>query len=144
LIAVSKKKEDYQSGPRKPGRPPLFDKQIEVSIKKREVAKQALDTAESHQNRMKEAVQQIGKIYLPVDLKTGKLKETEAVSESLEKCFADIESVASEVNLLDRSLKRIKKAKKVIVDMIATILFFTWPFEAKWKPFPCRQMLKRL
>jgi len=124
-------KEDYRSGPPKPGRRPLFDKRIEGSIQRREVAQQVLDTAESHQNRMKEAVQQIGKVYHPVDLETGKLKETEEVSASLEKCFADIESVASEANLLDRSLKRIKKAKKVVVDMIATILFFHMAIRCK-------------
>lgn len=54
------------------GRPPQFDKQIEASLQKQEHAKRDVATAESHQLRMKEAIQKIGKNYHPVDLETGK------------------------------------------------------------------------
>jgi len=88
-------------------------------------------TAESHQLRMKEAIQKIGKSYHPVDLETGKLRQINEVSQSLNDCFNEMESVALAANLMERSLKKIKKAKKVIVDMVATVLFYHMSIQAK-------------
>jgi len=124
-------KKDFQNGAPKPGRPPCFDKRIEDAIENREAARDALEKAESHQLRMKEAVREIGKVYHPVDIETGRLKEPEEVAESLTKCFTEIETVASEANLGERSVKRTVKARKVVVDMVATILFFCMTIRAK-------------
>jgi hypothetical protein len=123
-----KEKEDYQP---RPGRPPQFDKRIEAVTEKQRAAQQAVSQAESNQIRMKEAVRQIGRVYHPVDLETGKVKDTEEVSKALEGCFSEIEAVAADANLLDRSLKRIGKAKKVVVEMVATILFFHMTIRTK-------------
>jgi len=124
-------KEDYRNSRPGPGRPPQFDKRIEASIRDRESAQECLNEAESHRKRMKEAVRKIGEVYHPVDLETGKLMETEEVSASLEGCFVEIEAVASAARLTERSLKRIRKARKMVVDMIATILFFHMTIRAK-------------
>jgi hypothetical protein len=124
-------KEEYRNSQPGPGRPPQFEKRIEAAVKNHEAAQQNLKSAESHQKRMKEAVQRISEVYHPVDLKTGKLMEPEKVSASLEDCFAEIEAAASEAGLMERSLKRIRKARKVLVDMIATILFFHMTIKAK-------------
>lgn len=124
-------KENYASSKPCPGRPPQFDKRIETAAKKQEEAIIALEEAESHQKLMKEEIQKIGKVYHPVDIETGKLQETEEVSKSLEDCFCKIEEIANEANLQERCMKRIKKAKKVLLDMIATILFFHMTVNAK-------------
>jgi len=124
-------RDDYWNGGPKSGRPPCFDKRIEDAIQKREAAQEVLVKAESHQQRMKEAVREIGKVYHPVDIETGRLKETEEVAASLGRCFIEMETVASDANLGDRSLKRIAKARKVVVDMVATILFFHMTILAK-------------
>jgi hypothetical protein len=50
---------------------------------------------------------------------------------SLNRFFKEIETVASETKLLDRSLKKIQKAKRVIVDMVAAILFYHMSVQAK-------------
>jgi len=48
------------------------DKDIcEASLQNQENAKQDLELAESHQQRMKEAIQNISKVYHPVDLEIG-------------------------------------------------------------------------
>jgi len=126
-----KEKEDYINGKPGPGRPPQFDKRIEVSRRKEEEARQTFETAQSHRDRMKEAIQRIGDSYHPVDLETGKLREAEEVSGALESCFSEIEAVACEAKLSESSLKRIKKAKKVVADMVATIVFFHLTIRAK-------------
>lgn len=107
-----------------PGRPPQFNVKINQALLKETEAMQALDAAESQQIRMKQEMRKISEIYHPVDLETGKLKGVEEVSDSLDQCFAEIETIAADASLSERSLKKIKKAKKVVVDMVATIVFF--------------------
>jgi len=126
-----REKQEYQQAQHGPGRPPRFDKRIEASLQGQEKALRDLESAESHQQRMKEAIHKIGKVYHPVDLETGELRQTDEVAKSLNDCFAAIEAVASEANLLDRSLKKIQKAKRVVVDMLAAILFCQMSIRAK-------------
>jgi hypothetical protein len=94
-------------------------------------ALQAFYLAESNQARMKQAIRNIGVLYHPVDLETGKLKSSDEVSNSLDQCFAEIETVATEAELSTQSLKRIKKAKNVLPSMIATIAFFYFSIRQK-------------
>ena len=126
-------KVDYANrGPQR-GRPPEFEKRIEKALKKEKEALHDLDAAKSHQARMKSAIHMISDVYHPVDLKTGKLRSAEEVSESLNQCFCEIEAVASEAKLSEASFKRIKKAQKVVVDLVSTIIFFHFTIQAKIK-----------
>lgn len=124
-------KDAYFNADRGPGRPPGFDKRIQEAQEKEGEAKKALDTAIAHQERTKKAVQEISKAYHPYDLETGTPKSAEEVSLSLEKNFSEIEQIASEASLPDRCLKRIQKAKRVVVAMVATIAFFFLTMRAK-------------
>lgn len=124
-------KRDFVNAKPRPGRPPDFDRKIERARIDEQQAREAFESAESNQNRMKEAIRRISKVYHPVDLETGELKEAEDVSESLKKCFSEIETAASMASLKESSWKRIKKAKKVVVDMVASILFFHMTIFAK-------------
>lgn len=114
-----------------PGRPPQFNKKIQDALLEEAEALQGLDAAESHQARMKQAVRKIGELYHPVDLESGKLKTPDEVSDSLNRCFAEIETVAAEAELSDQSFKRIRKAKNVVADMVATIAFFHLTIQRK-------------
>ncbi len=125
------KKVEYENGGTQLGRPPQFNKKIETALAKENEALRALDVAQSHQVRMKDEIHMISEVYHPVDLNTGKLKDVEEVSKSLHQCFCKIEAVASEAKLSEVSIKRIKKAKNVIVDMVATIVFFHLTIQAK-------------
>ena len=124
-------KEAYLSSHREPGRPPDFDKRILEAQQNKAKADEALEIAHTHQERAKKAIQDIGEVYHPYDTETGVIKSAEEVSLSLEKCFSEIEEVASEASLPERCLKRIKKAKRVVVNMVATIAFFFLMVRAK-------------
>jgi hypothetical protein len=124
-------KEFYQKVKNGPGRPPNFDKRIEAAEKIRDEAQKDLDASASHQERMKEVVHKIGAAYHPVDIETGKMKEADEVAEELRQCFVEAEEVASEARLPERSLKRIKKAERVVVDMVATVQFYHLSVRAK-------------
>jgi hypothetical protein len=119
------------SNKRGPGRPPDFAKRIEEARIKEEDARQSLQKAEDHQKQMKDAIKSISEIYHPFALDKGRMKSSEEVSTSLNKCFSEIEDVASSAELSEVSFKRIKKAKKVVVDMVATIVFYLLAIRAK-------------
>lgn len=121
----------YDSKKPGPGRPPQFNKKIEEALLEETKALQAFYAAESHQARMKQAIRKIGTLYHPLDLETGKLKGPDEILNSLNQCFAEIETVATEAELSAQSLKRIKKAKKVLPSMIATIAFFHFSIRRK-------------
>ena len=67
----------------------------------------------------------ISEDYHPYALETGAPQTAEDVSVSLAKRFSNIEEAASEANIPERCIKKIKKAKGAVVAMIAAIAFFS-------------------
>jgi hypothetical protein len=96
-----------------------------------QAAQQALEAALARQERARQAIQGVSAAYHPYDLETGAERDAEEVSDSLEKHFAEIETVAEEAQLSENAFKRIAKAKKVAVAMVATIAFFWLTVRAK-------------
>ena len=126
-----KEKEIFLNEKRPVGRPPEFDKRIEKALEREKEAMEALKKAEEHQACVKEAVDGISTDYHPYDLNTGAPRSPEEVSSSLEKHFSKIEETASEADLPERCNKKIMKAKRVLVQMTATIAFFFLMVRAK-------------
>jgi len=110
---------------------PELDQQIEQAQKQEREARQVLETATTQQERVQKAVQGISGAYHPYDLETGAAQSPEKVTASIQQHFSEIEAVAAEANLPERGVKRIKKAKRVVVEMIATVAFFFLTIRAK-------------
>jgi hypothetical protein len=106
-------------------------RRLQASQEKVKDAKSALETRQSQQQRVQNANQALSAAYHPYDLETGLLRNSESVSALLEEQFTEIEAVAREANLSDRSMDRINKAKRVVVHMVATIAFFWLTVRAK-------------
>lgn len=111
--------------------PPGLKKKIEQAQMEETEARKALETATAHQERLKQAIGKISRVYHPYDLQSGAPRSAEMVSTSLEEQFSEIEAVSTEADLSERCFKRIKKAKGVLVDMIATLAFFFMTVQAK-------------
>jgi hypothetical protein len=110
--------------------PELYE-QIEQAQEQVREAQQALETAAGHQERARKAIQGISEVYHPYDLETGAPKSAAEISAALEQHFVEIETVAAEAQLSERCVKRIEKAKRVMVDMVATVAFFLLTVRAK-------------
>jgi len=82
--------------------------------------------------------------YHPYDLESGAARSAENVASSLEQHFSELEAVATEADLPDRCVKKIKKAKRVVVEMIATIAFFWLIVRAKVEALPWPRKWNRL
>ena len=117
-----------EGGPKCPAR--LENKTEQAQEQEREAHK-ALEIATEHQERAKKAIRGISAAYHPYDLDTGAAKSAEEVSAILEQHFTEIETVATAANLSESRLNKIQKAKRVVVDMVATISFFFLMVQAK-------------
>ncbi len=94
-------------------------------------AQQALARATQQQQRAQQSIREISAAYHPYDLQTGTVRSAETVAQSLEQHFTEIETVAQEAGLSETCLDRIKKAKRVVVQMVATLAFFYLTLRAK-------------
>jgi len=110
-----------------PGREPRREP---VSEREGEAAK-ALETAVLQQERVQQAIRGISAIYHPYALETGRARSPEEVAAALEQHFAEVEQVAEEASLADRCRQKIAKAKRVVVEMVATLAFFFLTVRAK-------------
>ncbi len=131
LSRYQKKKATYLKEEGRTEYPPGLKKKIEKARREQDEAREPLETAAAHQEQVKQAIRGISQAYHPYDLQTGRARKPKVVSTSLEKQFSEIEAVSAAANLSERCFKRIKKAKKVMVDMVATIAFFFMTIQAK-------------
>jgi len=121
----------FNESKRQPGRAPDFDKRITEAIEQEEKAGKALETASTERESVSQAIKGISEAYNPYDLQTGEPRSPEVVSLLIESHFSTIEQVAVGSSLPERSIKRIKKAKRMVLKMIATISFFFLAVRAK-------------
>ena len=113
------------------GRSQELDEQLAQAREQREATQQALEVTSTQRERVRQAIQGISTAYHPYDLETGVATSSEEVSTSLEQHFTEIEAVAKEAQLSENARKRIAKARRVVVTMVATIAFFWHAVKAK-------------
>ncbi len=83
------------------------------------------------QGQAKQAMQGISAVYHPYALESGAPKSAEDVAEELQQHFDVLEQVADNANLSERCRQKIRKAKRVVVQMVATIAFFWLTVQAR-------------
>jgi hypothetical protein len=75
-------------------------------------------------NQVKEARQAIGHAYHPYDIYTGELRNIETLEADLNCIFEQIDNIAKSINLKDTGKKKLKKSKKMVPSMVATLQFY--------------------
>ena len=128
---IISQQQEYETKDRGRGRPANFEKRIEQAHQLEEEAKERLAKATAQQQEAQSAIQAIGLAYHPFDLETGQARSAEEISAILEKHFREIKRIATDAELPSRCKKLIDKARKVIVQLVATIAFFHQTVTAK-------------
>lgn len=80
------------------------------------------ETAKDNQETVRVAKAEIGEVYHPYSINTGKKQSSEQVSSLLEDCFERINGAT--IELSEQCKKRVVKAHNVVSKMIATLSFF--------------------
>jgi len=114
-----------------PAAPPGGDPPLARAPEPEPEARKALEATVAQQERVQQAIQGISAAYHPYDLETGAARRAEEVSRALEQHFAEVEQVAVRATLSERCLQKIAKAKRVVVNLVATIAFFFLTVRAK-------------
>ena len=138
------KKTRYYTQTRRAGRPPHFDKRIEDTRQAEKQARENLATRQRQRECAKKANKGISGVYHPYHLQTGAAQEAETVNKALQAQFKELETIAVEAGLRESSQQRIAKAKRVVVEMVATIAFFWLTVTAKIEALELTEEAERL
>jgi hypothetical protein len=117
--------------PRPVGRPPEFEQRIAAAQAEACQEQAQLESALERQAQATAAIRAISECYHPYDVATGAPRDAASVAESLATQFDSLETVATEASLSERALKNIRKARRVVTKMVATITFFVLTVQAK-------------
>ncbi len=121
--SVERAKEKYDSAQKRPrGRRPCFEKKIKQAKQNDQEAKESLEKARKHYETVRNEKAKIGEVYHPYNLKTGQKQNSQTVCELLTECFQKICDATSDLSY--QCKKRVNKARRVAVKMVATISFF--------------------
>jgi hypothetical protein len=110
---------------RGPARPRNFPKPIGAARQAEARAQPAVDQAESPQDRAREAWPGISEAYPPFDLKTGQRRPVETVAADMKRYLAELDGLASAIDLAERGQASIDKARRPIPPFLATFVFST-------------------
>jgi hypothetical protein len=122
----------YLNRTQKPvGRPPEFEKRIATAQAEEHQKQAQLDSAIERKSQATASIRGISECYHPYDLETGAPRDAESVAKSLATHFDTLETIAAEASLSERSVKNIRKARRVVTKMVATITFFCSTVQAK-------------
>jgi hypothetical protein len=121
----------YLKGAREAACPPELAQPLAAAQAQAPAARQALDTVTAQHQRVQQAIQGIRADYHPYDLETGAAQSAAEVAAALQQHFAELETVATEAHLSERCLQKIGKAKRVVVELVATLAFFFLTVRAK-------------
>lgn len=115
--------EAYQAQPKGPGRPRDYDKQLQSADEEVKVAEAALAKAKANREEVREAARAISQSYHPFDLVTGATRDAATVQADLQAEFTRITQIAETVGLSARCWELLKKAQRLLPQMVKTIDF---------------------
>lgn len=114
------------SGPSPERNPRLCQAQWQVTA-----AEVALEEAQAQQAQAQPAIQTINRAYHPYPLETAQPQTTADIEHQLEQAFAQLDQVADTASLSPRCRERLQKARRVVIDRLATVTFFIMTVTAK-------------
>ena len=113
--------EQYAQQRQGAGRPRDYDGRLDRANNDYEQAQADAVEATERRSRVRQAARGISRAYHPFDLETGQPRQAQQVEADLTEQFGRIEQVADEAGLSDRCRKRLRKAKKLLPQMVATV-----------------------
>jgi hypothetical protein len=116
--------EGYQQGPAGPGRPPDFAGRIAGVQSMRQGAQGRLLAAQGRQEQAAGAIRGLGEDYHPFDSQTGAALEPDELRGRLQGRLGEVERLAEQAGVPQGGRERIKKARRLLPQMVATLAWF--------------------
>jgi hypothetical protein len=122
--AVRQEQEQYERGPRPPGRPPDFVTRLALADSCVRHAAQALQRCQQRQERAREAVRGLADDYHPFDAATGRPVTAAAVGKRLRQRVQAVADVAAEAGLGESSREALAKVRRWLVPVVASLTWY--------------------
>lgn len=118
------REQDYQCGPRPPGRPPDFASDIRVAEDVQRHATAELAQRRQRQQQAREAVRGVAEDYHPFDAHNGQPVSATAVGQRLEQRVQAVEQIINAAQLGESSGQALAKARRWLVPLVASLSWF--------------------
>lgn len=122
--AQRQRQQDYQQGPRPPGRPPDLAGDIRLAEAAERWAVADLTRRRQRQEQAREAVRGVADDYHPFDAASGRPVRAAAAGQRLEQRLGVIEGVVQGADLGESSRQALAKARRWLVPMVASLAWF--------------------
>lgn len=118
------RQQDYQRGPRPPGRPPDFAIAVGLAECVERQAVADWEQRQRWQEQARQAVRGVAEAYHPFDAVSGHPVRAAAVRQRLEKQIQAVEDVVRAANLGESSREAVAKARRWLVPLVASLAWF--------------------
>jgi hypothetical protein len=122
--AQRQRQQDYQHGPRPPGRPPDFAADIRLAEAFEGHAALALEQCQQRQEQVRQAVRGVADDYHPFDASSGRPVTAAAVEKRLGQRLQVIEEVVAAAGLGQGSQEAVAKARRWLIPLVASMTWF--------------------
>jgi hypothetical protein len=116
--------EAHEQGPPRPGRPPDFARRIAGVESLQGGAQRRLLAAQERQEQVGCAIRGLGEDYHPFDAQTGAAVQPDELRQRLQGRLLEAERLAEQAGLSQGGRERIKKARRLLPQMVATLAWF--------------------
>lgn len=144
LEAVQQEARAYAEQSKGPGRPRDYTPLIEQSKQDTQQAEAALEEARRQREKVRQEAGGISSSYHPFDLKTGKARDASTVESELNEHFDVIEEAAAEVGISSVCWALLKKARRLVPQMGATIAFVHTFIKSKVEALKLSEALQQM
>jgi hypothetical protein len=122
--AQRQRPQDYQHGPRPPGRPPDFATAIRMAEAFERHAALALEQCQQRQEQARTAVRGVADDYHPFDATSGRPVTAAAVEKRLGQRLQAVEEIVVAAPLGEGSRETLAKARRWLVPLVASMAWF--------------------
>ena len=118
------RQQDYQCGPRPPGRSPDFASDIHLAENVQRQAAADLTQRQQRQQQAREAVRGVADDYHPFDAQNGQPLSAATVSQRLEQRMEAVEQIINAAQLGESSRQALAKTRRWLVPLVASLRWF--------------------
>jgi hypothetical protein len=122
--AQRQRQQDYQRGPRPPGRPPDFSGALRLAEAVERQAAAGLEQCRQRQEQARQAVRGEAEDYHPFDAASGRPVSAAVVGQRLEKRLGAVDEVVQAAGLGESSREALAKARRWLAPLVASLAWF--------------------
>jgi hypothetical protein len=124
VAATRQRQQDYQEGPRPPGRPPAFAADLRLAEAMLRQTSTDLEACQQRQDQAREAIRGLADGFHPFDTHTGQPRAEAVVQQELTSRVAEVEQLVAAAALGATSYAAVTRVRGWLVPLVVTVGWF--------------------